>query len=222
MSRQLFAPMCTQVRGQARAEAGEWEEALQAWSQALALHPPPLEQAVLHELRAQVLMEVGGKDWDAVKEAQRSVELAPHYAPGYLTLARSVWHDAARWVVMTMTTTHHNSSVSQWVQARGHASFQPASPHTNHSAPFTHAEVKQPAEPRCCHPCHLLLRAQLNFGEPHLALESYERLLAVQPENNEARAELDTCRMLALQSRQRPGQRAHVGASGSSGSAAGH
>uniref|UniRef100_A0A7S0WSP5 Uncharacterized protein n=1 Tax=Chlamydomonas leiostraca TaxID=1034604 RepID=A0A7S0WSP5_9CHLO len=128
--------------GQSKAEAGAWEEALRAWQQAIASNPPPLELAALHELRAQVLMEAGSRDWEAIREAQRSVELAPHYAPALLTLAR----------------------------------------------------------------------AQLNYGEPQLALNSYSRLLAVQPENEEARSELDNCRMLALQLKQKPGQRAHVGA----------
>lgn len=77
-----------QALGQSKAEAGAWEEALRAWQQAIASNPPPLELAALHELRAQVLMEAGGKDWEAIREAQRSVELAPHYAPALLTLAR--------------------------------------------------------------------------------------------------------------------------------------
>lgn len=62
---------------------------------------------------------------------------------------------------------------------------------------------------------HLTLsRAQLNLGEPELALQSCERVLQLDPEHAEAAAELSGLRVLVLQRRQSgdaaAGQRAHV------------
>lgn len=56
-----------------------------------------------------------------------------------------------------------------------------------------------------------LARAQLNYGEPVLAVKNYERLLGVDPQNADGLAEVDQCRMLALQYKAgREGHRAHV------------
>lgn len=62
---------------------------------------------------------------------------------------------------------------------------------------------------------HLTLcRAQLNLGEPELALQSCERVLQIQPDHAEAAAELTGLRTLVLQRRQSgdaaAGQRVHV------------
>jgi tetratricopeptide (TPR) repeat protein len=48
-------------------------------------------------------------------------------------------------------------------------------------------------------PAHLTLaRAQLNLGEPQLAVASFQRVLELQPEHAEARTELAGAQMLAL------------------------
>jgi len=66
------------------ADAQFWH-ALQRWERAIECTPG---RCTLHELKAQVLLELG-ENFDAIKAATRATELAPGWAPGWLTLGRA-------------------------------------------------------------------------------------------------------------------------------------
>jgi predicted Zn-dependent protease len=74
-----------QAEGCTLAEEGNFAGALVRWDQAIRLTP---DRAVLHELRAQVLIEMD-QVFPAVQAATMAVTLAPHWPEGYLTLARA-------------------------------------------------------------------------------------------------------------------------------------
>ncbi|GMH00919.1 hypothetical protein Nepgr_002758 [Nepenthes gracilis] len=95
------------------AQDGRYLEALRKWEAAITLTP---QKAVLHEQKAQVLLEIEDA-WGALKAATRATELEPSWSEGWITLGR----------------------------------------------------------------------AQLNFGEPDSAVESFDKALALQPESTEAR-----------------------------------
>ncbi|KAK3043639.1 hypothetical protein RJ639_000055 [Escallonia herrerae] len=97
---------------------GKYREALVKWEAALTLMP---ERAVLHEQKAQILLEVG-ESWNALKAATRATELDPSWAEAWVTLGR----------------------------------------------------------------------AQLNFGEPDSAVESFDKALAVKPDSVEGRDDRQT------------------------------
>ncbi|KAI9200455.1 hypothetical protein LWI28_008233 [Acer negundo] len=107
-----------QAQGNKLAEDGKFREALGKWEAALNLMP---ENAVLHEQKAQVLLEVGDA-WNALKAAIRATELEPSWAEAWITLGR----------------------------------------------------------------------AQLNFGEPDSAMESFDKALAMKPDSEEARYDRQT------------------------------
>ncbi|KAG8633224.1 hypothetical protein MANES_18G084200v8 [Manihot esculenta] len=65
-----------QAQGNKLAEDGKYREALGKWEAALNLMP---ESAVLHEQKAQVLLEIGDA-WNALKAANRATELEPSWA----------------------------------------------------------------------------------------------------------------------------------------------
>ncbi|KAJ6730545.1 OSMOSIS RESPONSIVE FACTOR [Salix viminalis] len=94
------------------AEDGNYREALGKWEAALNLMPG---NAVLHEQKAQVLLEIGDA-WSALKAATRATELESSWAEAWITLGR----------------------------------------------------------------------AQLNFGEPDSAIESFDRALTIKPDSKEA------------------------------------
>lgn len=102
-----------EAQGNNLAEDGKFREALGKWETALNLRP---ENAVLHEQKAQVLLELGDA-WNALKAATRATELEQSWAEAWITLGR----------------------------------------------------------------------AQLNFGEPDKAMESFDRALAIKPDSEEAR-----------------------------------
>lgn len=73
--------------GNTLAEAGRYVAALQRWDQALQITP---QNYVLHELKAQILMEMGsGHDFQAIQSASEAVKNAPEWPPGLVTLARA-------------------------------------------------------------------------------------------------------------------------------------
>ncbi|XP_011027429.1 PREDICTED: tetratricopeptide repeat protein 33 [Populus euphratica] len=98
--------------GNKLAEDGKYREALGKWEAALNLMPG---NAVLHEQKAQVLLEIGDP-WSALKAATRATELESSWAEAWITLGR----------------------------------------------------------------------AQLNFGEPDSAIESFDKALAIKPDSKEA------------------------------------
>ncbi|XP_008781673.2 tetratricopeptide repeat protein 33 isoform X1 [Phoenix dactylifera] len=100
-------------QGNLLAENGRYCEALGKWEAALTLMP---ENAILHEQKAQVLLEIGDA-WNALKAATRATELEPSWLEAWITLGR----------------------------------------------------------------------AQLNFGEPDSAIESFDRALAIKPGCEEVR-----------------------------------
>ncbi|KAF9609726.1 hypothetical protein IFM89_018174 [Coptis chinensis] len=71
--------------GNKLAEDGRYKEALGKWEAAITLIP---DKAVLHEQKAQVLLEIGD-DWNALKAAARATELEPSWAEAWITLART-------------------------------------------------------------------------------------------------------------------------------------
>ncbi|XP_021760910.1 tetratricopeptide repeat protein 33-like [Chenopodium quinoa] len=109
-------------QGNKLAEDGKYREALGKWEAAITLMP---EKAVLHEQKAQVLLEVGDS-WGALKAATRATELDPSWAEAWTTLGR----------------------------------------------------------------------AQLNFGEPDGAIETFDKALALQPELAEAQEDRQTALQL--------------------------
>ncbi|XP_015868515.3 uncharacterized protein LOC107405937 [Ziziphus jujuba] len=74
-----------QAQGNKLAEAGKYGEALGKWEAALTLVP---ENAVLHEQKAQVLLEIADA-WNALKAATRATELDPSWAEAWITLGRT-------------------------------------------------------------------------------------------------------------------------------------
>ncbi|CAA0831694.1 Tetratricopeptide repeat (TPR)-like superfamily protein [Striga hermonthica] len=98
-----------EAQGNKLAEEGKYREALGKWETAITLMP---ERVVLHEQKAQVLLELGDA-WSALKAATRATELEPSWAEAWITLGR----------------------------------------------------------------------AQLNFGEPDCAIESFDRALAIKPDS---------------------------------------
>ncbi|KAK2659398.1 hypothetical protein Ddye_005931 [Dipteronia dyeriana] len=117
-----------QAQGNKLAEDGKFREALGKWEAALNLMP---ENAVLHEQKAQVLLEVGDA-WNALKAAIRATELKPSWTEAWITLGR----------------------------------------------------------------------AQLNFGEPDSAMESFDKALAIKPDSEEARYDKQTALHLVKRRKQ--------------------
>lgn len=74
-----------QSQGDKLAEDGRYREALGKWEAALMLLP---EKGVLHEQKAQVLLEIGDA-WSALKAATRATELEPSWAEAWITLGRT-------------------------------------------------------------------------------------------------------------------------------------
>ncbi|KAL8485404.1 hypothetical protein ACS0TY_027635 [Phlomoides rotata] len=65
-----------EAQGNKLAEEGKYREALGKWEAAITLMP---EKAVLHEQKAQVLLELE-EPWNALKAATRATELEPSWA----------------------------------------------------------------------------------------------------------------------------------------------
>ncbi|XP_040999052.1 tetratricopeptide repeat protein 33 isoform X1 [Juglans microcarpa x Juglans regia] len=74
-----------QTQGNKLAEDGKYREALGKWEAALTLIP---ELAVLHEQKAQILLEIGDS-WNSLKAATRATELEPSWAEAWVTLGRA-------------------------------------------------------------------------------------------------------------------------------------
>ncbi|KAK9945917.1 hypothetical protein M0R45_011407 [Rubus argutus] len=117
-----------QSQGTKLAEDGKYREALGKWESALMLMP---KSAVLHEQKAQVLIEIGDA-WNAIKAATRATELEPSWAEAWVTLGR----------------------------------------------------------------------AQLNFGEPDSAVQSFDKALAIKPDSEEARSDRHTAMNLVKRRKQ--------------------
>ncbi|KAG2324371.1 hypothetical protein Bca52824_007099 [Brassica carinata] len=64
---------------------GRYEEALGKWEAALNIVP---ENAVIHEQKAQVFLEIGDP-WKALKAATRATEIDPSWAEAWTTLGRA-------------------------------------------------------------------------------------------------------------------------------------
>ncbi|CAN6273034.1 unnamed protein product [Urochloa humidicola] len=111
-----------QRQGDKLAEEGKYHEALSKWEAALTLAP---DNAILHEQKAQVLLEVGDA-WHALTAATRATELEPSWPEAWVTLGR----------------------------------------------------------------------AQLNFGEPDSAIQSFDKALAIKPNHHDAKADRETAERL--------------------------
>ncbi|KAK2366838.1 tetratricopeptide repeat protein [Trifolium repens] len=66
-------------------QEGKYREALGKWETAITLSP---DVPVLHEQKAQVLLEIG-EAWNALKAAIRATELKPSWAEAWVTLGRA-------------------------------------------------------------------------------------------------------------------------------------
>ncbi|KAK9167289.1 hypothetical protein Scep_002480 [Stephania cephalantha] len=117
-----------QSQGTKFAEEGRFQEALGKWEAALTIMP---ERAILHEQKAQVLLEIGDT-WNALKAATRATELEPTWAEAWITLGR----------------------------------------------------------------------AQLNFGEPDAAIESFDRTLVIKPDCEEVKDDRQTALHLVKRRKQ--------------------
>uniref|UniRef100_A0ACD5YNJ4 Uncharacterized protein n=1 Tax=Avena sativa TaxID=4498 RepID=A0ACD5YNJ4_AVESA len=111
-----------QQQGNKLAEEGKYHEALSKWEASLSLIP---DNAIIHEQKAQVLLELGDA-WRALTAATRATEVEPSWPEAWVTLGR----------------------------------------------------------------------AQLNFGEPDKAIESFDRALAIKPDYSEAKADRETASRL--------------------------
>lgn len=116
------------MQGNKLAEEGKYKEALGKWEAALGLMP---EKAILHEQKAQVLLEIGDA-WNALKAATRATELEPSWAESWITLGR----------------------------------------------------------------------AQLDFGEPDTAIQSFDQALAIKPDSKEAQEDRKTASNLVKKRKQ--------------------
>lgn len=67
----------------------EYSLALNLWQNALQMNPSPNIAAILHEQRAQVLMMVEGKLFQAIQAAHKAIELQPDLDVAHLTLGRA-------------------------------------------------------------------------------------------------------------------------------------
>ncbi|XP_016443385.1 uncharacterized protein LOC107768751 isoform X1 [Nicotiana tabacum] len=74
-----------QELGNKLAEDGKYREALGKWEAAILLMP---DRAILHEQKAQILLELG-ETWNALKAATRATELEPSWAEAWITLGRA-------------------------------------------------------------------------------------------------------------------------------------
>ncbi|BAT82163.1 hypothetical protein VIGAN_03212900 [Vigna angularis var. angularis] len=74
-----------QAQGDKLAVDGKYQEALSKWEAALALAP---DVPILHEQKAQVLLEIGDT-WNALKAATRATELDRSWAEAWVTLGRT-------------------------------------------------------------------------------------------------------------------------------------
>ncbi|KAJ1279487.1 hypothetical protein BS78_04G160600 [Paspalum vaginatum] len=74
-----------QSQGNKLAEEGKYHEALSKWEAALTLTP---DNAVLHEQKAQILLELGDA-WRALRAATRATELDPLWPEAWVTLGRA-------------------------------------------------------------------------------------------------------------------------------------
>uniref|UniRef100_A0A0E0K105 Transcriptional coactivator p15 (PC4) C-terminal domain-containing protein n=1 Tax=Oryza punctata TaxID=4537 RepID=A0A0E0K105_ORYPU len=74
-----------QHQGNRLAEEGKYHEALGKWEAALTLMP---NNAILHEQKAQILLELGDA-WRALTAATRATELDPLWPEGWVTLGRA-------------------------------------------------------------------------------------------------------------------------------------
>ncbi|KAG6495776.1 tetratricopeptide repeat protein 33-like [Zingiber officinale] len=109
---------CFRSQGNQLAEDGKYHEALGKWEAGVSLEP---KNAVLHEQKAQILLEIGDS-WNAIKAATQATELEPLWCEAWITLGR----------------------------------------------------------------------AQLNFGEPDSAIESFDRALEIKPNHEEALTDRNT------------------------------
>ncbi|XP_022571467.1 tetratricopeptide repeat protein 33 isoform X2 [Brassica napus] len=73
------------AQGDKLAEEGRYEEALGKWEAALSIVP---ENAVIHEQKAQVFLEIGDP-WKALMAATRATELDPSWVEAWTTLGRA-------------------------------------------------------------------------------------------------------------------------------------
>ncbi|CAM8939297.1 unnamed protein product [Rhodiola kirilowii] len=82
-----FQKLSNEFQGQGNklAEAGNYSEALAKWEAALNFTP---ENAILHEQKAQILLEIGDA-WKALKAATCATELEPSWAEAWITLGRT-------------------------------------------------------------------------------------------------------------------------------------
>ncbi|KAF0932188.1 hypothetical protein E2562_008717 [Oryza meyeriana var. granulata] len=71
--------------GNKLAEEGKYHEALGKWEAALTLMP---NNAILHEQKAQILLELGDA-WRALAAATRATELDPSWPEAWVTLGRA-------------------------------------------------------------------------------------------------------------------------------------
>ncbi|KAL0438145.1 UNVERIFIED_CONTAM: Tetratricopeptide repeat protein 33 [Sesamum latifolium] len=117
-----------EAQGNKLAEEGKYREALGKWESAITLMP---ERAILHEQKAQVLLELG-EAWNALKAATRATELEPRWAEAWVTLGR----------------------------------------------------------------------AQLNYGEPDCAIETFDKALALKPDSAEAKDDRETASHLLKRRKQ--------------------
>ncbi|KAK3158179.1 hypothetical protein QOZ80_2AG0133860 [Eleusine coracana subsp. coracana] len=74
-----------QRQGNKLAEEGKFHEALGKWETALTLTP---DNTILHEQKAQVLLEVGDA-WRALTSASRATKLDPLWPEAWVTLGRA-------------------------------------------------------------------------------------------------------------------------------------
>lgn len=153
-----------------------------------------------------MLLELG-RDFEAIGAATRATSMCPDYAPAFLTLARWGPYTGGRalgcWIKDCLSVAFQEwmhvvvpRSLLQWLLP---VLLQPG-PETESStqrAPRSHLPALLSPYPR----------AQLNYGEPKLALASYEAVLKLQPDHAEALEEIKDAQMKAIMHARMPGGR---------------
>ncbi|KAB1202400.1 Tetratricopeptide repeat protein 33 [Morella rubra] len=201
----------------------KYREALGKWEAALTLMP---ESAVLHEQKAQVLLEIGDS-WNALKAATRATEVEPSWAE-CISRPHNQWEDlfpcsgcsipktppkpvTSLQMLEALDTLNRvilikrcicslrlpmNASVGNALTKKlmfeKDSYYESNASNVKFSLLILVSSSPIPFSLSSCEGWITLGRAQLNFGEPDSAIESFDKALVVKPDSEEAQVDRHT------------------------------